>query len=156
MNYLLVSIVADPSKREELESQITIIQVVMNLLTFGLLLTFAGVIFKKAYLAARSFPFMRLFQYVRSTSRLEMIAAVRSPKASFGRLASHLSEVDALTDPVTEHTEQSLSVDHPKVYLANPMRKRIAKTTGASIEMTASSSRLNTRNSTRGYKTTLH
>ena len=144
MNYLLVSIVADPSKREELESQITIIQVVMNILTFGLLLTFAGVIFKKSYLAARKFPFMKLFQYLRSTTRSELIASVRSPKESFGRLVSHLSEVDALEDPATEPTEQNLSVDSPKVYLANPMRKRIAKTTGASVEMTASTSRLNT------------
>merc|ERR1711865_335762 len=80
---------------------------------------------------------MKLFQYLRSTTRSEIIASMRSPKDSFGRLASHLSEVDGLTDPATEHnTEQSLSVDRPKVYLANPMRKRIAKTTGASIEMT--------------------
>ena len=53
MNYLLVSIIADPYKEESLEAQIKLVQVVMNVLTFGLLLSFAGVIIKKASIAIK-------------------------------------------------------------------------------------------------------
>lgn len=58
MNFLEVSksyaMLTDPGRANEYDASISAIQSLMVVLTFGLLLSFGGVGFKKAYLAARS------------------------------------------------------------------------------------------------------
>ena len=98
MNYLLVSIDnsqlrgADPYKKEELEAQITLVQIVMNILTFGLLVMFAGVILKKAFVALRNFPYRKCFRYLSTTTPGGALAAVKSPKVAIAKLKKHLND----------------------------------------------------------------
>ena len=74
MNFLEVSksyaMLTDPGRVEDYDASISAIQNLMVVLTFGLLISFGGVGFKKAYLAARS------------TSMRGMVARVAR---SFGR-----------------------------------------------------------------------